>query len=354
MTTAALPETMRALCLTAYDGRPESLQVTEMPVPRPSAGQVLVRVTATPINPADLMFVRGLYGVKRPLPAVPGFEGCGTVVAAGSMAGKLLVGRRVGCVPAAGADGTWAEYVVVPMGQCIPLLPRISDEQGASLVINPFSAWALMELARRGKHRALVQSAAASALGRMLLRLANKEKIPLVNVVRRAEQEEVLRKLGAEHVVNSSEAEFEERLRIKCHELGVSLAFDAVAGPMTGQLAYALVDGGTVVVYGGLSEQECRIHSRELIFHRKKVEGFWLSDFFRGGFGKDQLRALVGVPLMMGKELETPIRAKLPLESAGEALRIAAADMTAGKVLFAPGLSSNDTPEARQEAPLRL
>lgn len=337
MTTSALPETMRALCLTAYDGRPESLQVMERPMPRPGPGQVLVRVAAAPINPSDLSFVRGMYGVKKPLPAVPGFEGSGTVVAAGSLPGRLLVGRRVGCVPLPSMDGTWAEYTVVPVTQCIPLLPRVSDEQGASLFINPFSAWALMELARRGKHRALVQSAAASALGRMLQKLADKEKLPLVNVVRRAGQEEMLRKLGARHVVNSSEPEFEERLRLICHELGVSLAFDAVAGPMTGQLAAALVDGGTVVVYGGLSEQECRIHPKEFIFHRKKVEGFWLSDYFKGRFRKDLIRALVEVPLLVGKEFETLVRARLPLDSAGEAVRIAATDMSAGKVFFTPG-----------------
>ncbi|MDY7225396.1 zinc-binding dehydrogenase [Hyalangium rubrum] len=341
MMNSALPETMRALCLTAYDGRPESLQVTEMPVPKPAAGQVLVRVSAAPINPADLMFVRGLYGVKRSLPTVPGFEGSGTVVAAGSVAGRLLVGRRVGCIPTPNMDGMWAEYVVVPAMQCLPLLPRISDEQGSSMFINPFSAWAMMDLARRGKHLALAQSAAASALGRMVLKLSLKENLPLVNIVRRAEQEALLRKLGAEHVVNSSEPEFEERLRIKCHELGVTLAFDAVAGPMTGQLAQALVDGGTVVVYGGLSEQESRIHPKELIFRRKKIEGFWVSDFFSKGFNRDQLRALVGVATMVGKDLETPIRAKLPLESAAEALRIAASDMTAGKVLFTPNASTD-------------
>lgn len=336
MKTSELPETMRVLSLTAYDGRPESLQLTERPLPKPSAGQVLVRISAAPINPSDLMFVRGLYGVKKPLPAVPGFEGSGTVVAAGSVAGQLLVGRRVGVIASPNLDGTWAEYMVVPLAQCLPLLPRVSDEQGASLFINPFTAWALMDLAQKGKHRALAQSAAASALGRMLLRSARKANIPLVNIVRRAEQEELLRKLGAEHVVNSSEPEFEERLRLICHELGVTLAFDAVAGPMTGQLVQALPDGGTVIVYGGLSEQECRIHPGELIFRRKKVEGFWLSSWFSKGFGKDQLRALVGVPTMMGKEFETPIRARLPLESAGEALRIAASDMTAGKVLFTP------------------
>jgi NADPH:quinone reductase-like Zn-dependent oxidoreductase len=336
MTTSALPETMRALRLTAYDGRPESLQVTEVPVPKPGPGQVLVRVAAAPINPSDMMFVRGLYGVKKPLPAVPGFEGSGTVVAAGSLPARLLMGRRVGCVPTPAMDGTWAEYVVVPMGQCIPLWPSISDEQGASFFVNPFSAWALMELARRGKHKALVQSAAASTLGRMVQKLARKEKLPLVNVVRRAEQEELLRKLGAEHVINSSEPEFEERLRLRCQELGVSLALDAVSGPMTGQLARALVDGGTVIVYGGLSEQECQIHPQELIFHQKKLEGFWLPDFFKGGFGRDRALALLDLPSLLSKDLETPVRAKLPLESAGEALRLASSDMTAGKVFFSP------------------
>lgn len=336
MTTSALPKTMRALRLTAYDGQPESLQLVEVPVPQPAAGQVLVRVAATPINPSDQMFLRGLYGVKRPLPTVPGFEGSGTVVAAGSLAPRLLVGRRVGFTASPSSDGTWAEYVVVPAMQCLPLLPRISLEQGAMLFVNPFSAWAMMELARRGKHQALVQSAAASALGRMVLKLALKEKLPLVNVVRRAEQEQLLREQGAEHVVNSSEPEFEERLRIKCHELGVTLAFDAVGGPMTGQLAQALIHGGTVIVYGGLSEQDSRISPQELIFHRKKVEGFWLADFFGKGFGKDQLRALASVPLLVGKDFDTPVRARFPLESAAEALRLASSDMTAGKVLLTP------------------
>ncbi|ADO71046.1 Alcohol dehydrogenase [Stigmatella aurantiaca DW4/3-1] len=329
---------MRALCLTDYHGGPGSLRLMERPVPKPSAGQLLVRVTAAPIHPADRTFMQGRYGVRKPLPVVPGFEGSGTVVAAGSLAGRLLVGRRVGVSTAAGVDGTWAEYVVVPLAHCLPLLPRTSDEQGACLFVNPFSAWALMEMARKGKHPALVQSAAASALGRMVLKRALKERIPLVNIVRRAGQEELLRGLGAEHVVNSSEPEFEERLRLLCHELGVTLGFDAVAGAMTGQILQALPEGGTVVVYGELSGEECRLSAGELVFRRKKVEGFWLSTWLSQGLGKAQLRALVDIPWMAGKDFETPVRAGFPLESAEEALRLAASDMTEGKVFFNPKL----------------
>jgi NADPH:quinone reductase-like Zn-dependent oxidoreductase len=101
---------MRAVQLRAYDGNPESIAVVEMPVPRPGPGEVLVRVFA--INPSDLMFIQGLYGFKKPLPAVPGFEGSGTVVQAGSgMLLRFLNGRRVAC---AAADPK------VPGGMCFP------------------------------------------------------------------------------------------------------------------------------------------------------------------------------------------------------------------------------------------
>lgn len=332
----SLPQTMRALTLTAYDGRPESLQVTQRPLPKLTASQVLVKVAAAPINPSDLMFVRGLYGVKKPLPAVPGFEGSGTVVAAGSVAGQLLVGRRVACAVTGEGDGTWAEYVAVPLLGCLPLRGRISDEQGASHFVNPFTAWALMDMAEKGKHPAVAQTAASSALGRMMLKLSQRKKLPMVHIVRKAENEELLRKLGAQHVINSSEPEFEERLRLLFTELNVTLAFDAVAGRMTGQVLHAMPPGGTVVVYGALSEQECRIAPGDLIFERKKVEGFWLAEWGKKGFRAEQLKALMEVPSLLGKELETPIRARLPLESAGEAVRIASSDMTAGKVLFMP------------------
>ncbi|HEX7285129.1 MAG TPA: alcohol dehydrogenase catalytic domain-containing protein, partial [Candidatus Angelobacter sp.] len=119
-----IPATMRAVQLSAYDGRRESIHVVQMPVPHPGPGQVLVRVYASPINPSDLMFVQGLYGFKKPLPAVPGFEGSGTVVAAGAgVMPRILLGRRVACAAADAkvAGGMWAEYLVTAAQMCIPL-----------------------------------------------------------------------------------------------------------------------------------------------------------------------------------------------------------------------------------------
>ncbi|MGA8700491.1 MAG: alcohol dehydrogenase catalytic domain-containing protein [Candidatus Sulfotelmatobacter sp.] len=126
----SIPATMRAVQLRAYDGNPESVAVVEVPMPRPGPGQVLIRVAASPINPSDLMFIRGLYGFKKPLPATPGFEGSGTVVEAGSgMMPRFLKGRRVACTAAdpTVAGGMWAEYLG-RLGSC-----QVSYQKNACL-----------------------------------------------------------------------------------------------------------------------------------------------------------------------------------------------------------------------------
>ena len=279
----AIPDSMRAVQLRAYDGTPESIAVVEMPVPRPGPGEMLVRVFASPINPSDLMFIRGLYGFKKSLPAVPGFEGSGTVVEAGTgLTARFLKGRRVAC---AAADpkvrgGMWAEYVVTP-AQFWPLRKNVDLEQGAALLINPITAWALMHEARRGRHRAVVQTAAASALGRMIVRLGKRFSIPVINVVRRAEQVELLRGLGAEYIVNSSEPEFDKRVCGLCHQLGASIGFDAVAGEMSARVLRAQPQGSRLLVYGALSLQASQADPASLIFERKQLEGFWLTAWLR-------------------------------------------------------------------------
>src|SRR4029453_8865155 len=112
-----------------------------------------------------------------------------------------------------------------------------------------------MHEARRGRHRAVVQTTAASALGRMIVKLGKRLSLPVINVVRRAEQVGLLRGLGAEYVVNSSEPEFDTRLRELCHRLGATIGFDAVAGEMSPLLLGAQPRGSGLLVYGALSLQ---------------------------------------------------------------------------------------------------
>ena len=333
---------MRALELRALDGKPESLALAERPVPRPGKGQVLVRIAASPINPSDLSFIKGMY-IKKTLPIIPGFEASGTVVASGGgFMARALVGKRVACAAPANGDGTWAEYMVTSALFCIPLRKNISFEAGASLIVNPLTAWALMDMAKRGGHPAVVQTAAASALGRMIIRLGQRFDMSVINIVRRQEQVELLQTLGAKYVLNSNEANFDDQLKKLCLECSASLAFDAVAGDLTSRLLQALPKQGRVIIYGGLSQQLCQLDPRIFIYDDKHLEGFWLSTWLKKRNPLLQIHTALQIQKFLANDLKTEVRARLPLENATEALHQYAGNMTGGKILLVPDQSRQE------------
>jgi NADPH:quinone reductase len=328
---------MRAVELRAYEGA-DALAVAEKPVPKPGVGQVLVRIAASPVNPSDLSFLRGAYGIRKRLPVVPGFEASGEVVAAGGgLRARYLLGKRVACAAPPSGDGTWAEFMLADASNCIPLAKGTDTEQAATLIVNPFTAWALLAIAKREGARAVVQTAAASALGRMVLRLAAARGVEVVNVVRRRGQAETLSTEGARTVLDSSTEEFDEKLSEVCKRLRATVVFDAVAGELTGRVLRAMPSGSTCVVYGALSMQGCLLDPRSLIFERKSVRGFWLSDWMRTSGALKKLTAARSVQKLLKDELRTKIRARLPLEDAAEGVRLYEREMTGGKVIFVPG-----------------
>jgi len=336
-----IPETMRALELRSYDGGADSLVLAEKPVPRPGAGQVLVRVAASPVNPSDLMFLRGMYGLRKRLPVVPGFECSGEVVASGGgFWARYLVGHRVACAAPPDDDGTWAEFMLARADHCIPLRRETDIEQASTLIVNPFTAWALLETAEELRAGAVVQTAAAGALGRMIVRLAVVRGIHVISVVRRRGQAEMLEREGAGHVLDSSEEEFDERLVELCTRLRATVAFDAVAGELTGRVLRAMPAGSTAVVYGALSLEGCVVDPRSLIFERKRVRGFWLSEWLSTQGALRKFRVARKIQGLLGDELRTEIRARLPLEKAAEGLRQYAREMTGGKIILVPGLTA--------------
>ena len=338
---------MRAVQISAYDGKPESLSVVDLPIPRPGPGEVLVKVFASPVNPSDLMFLQGLYGFKKPLPAVPGFEGSGTVVDAGpGMMGRLLKGKRVAC---AAADerivgGMWAEYLVTSAKLCIPLRKDVDLEQGAVMLVNPMTAWGLMEEARRGGHKALVQTAAASALGRMIVRLGQMFSLPVINIVHRPQQVELLRSLGAQYVLNSEEPEFETKLRELCHRLSATIGFDAVAGDLSLKVLRAQPRGARLLVYGALSLSPSQADPASLIFDGKRIEGFWLSAWLNRKSLIGQLRVARQVQKLLSSALKTEFQARLRLNDAPRGLHQYATNMTGGKVLLLASSPENPAP----------
>ena len=330
---------MRALELRAYDGRPESVTIVDRPDPRPGSGEVLVRVAASPINPSDLAFLNGLYGFTKPLPTIPGFEGSGTVVDSGSgLMSRYLKGKRVACTAADPkiSGGMWAQYVVTSAQLCIPLSNEVSLDQAAMMLVNPITAWAMVGEARREHHRAIVQTAAASALGRMVIRLGRRFGIPVINVVRRPEQLELLRSEGSEHVLSSADPNFDSELKKLARELGATIGFDAVSGDLTARLLRAQPKHSRMLVYGALSMSAAQADPGSLIFEGKSMEGFWLSGWLARQRFHQKVRLSRQIQSLLSTDLKSDIRAKVPLDQAATAIQQYAANMTAGKFLITP------------------
>ena len=338
---AVLPSHAKAVVLKDYREAPQSLVVADLPLPPLGSGQVLIKMAASPIGPADLMFLKGQYGIIKPLPVVPGFEGSGTVIASGGgWMGRWLVGKRVACLAPEDGNGTWADYMVTSADICIPLFKRISLEQGAALTINPITACALVEIARNGGRTAFVQTAAASTLGLMIARMAQRYQLTGIYIVRRPEQVQKLRSLGCEHVFDSNDMLFQKRLLEACNEFKASIAFDAVGGELTRRLASAMPPKSRIVVYGALADEPCQINSADLLFQDKKLEGFWLSRWIKGKGMLQKLLLSSRVQKLLSNELQTRIQARFPLEDTLPALELYKKQPTEGKVLLVSDLGT--------------
>ena len=192
--------------------------------------------------------------------------------------GRYLSGKRVAFVAGGKGGGAWAEYVVIPMRLALPLNDQVSFEAGAMAVVNPLTALAFLDIAQSGKQPAVVNTAAAGALGRMVDRVLTKAGITVINVVRRAEQVETLHRDGSELVLDSSSPKFDADLKTACREHGAQLAFDAVGGVLTRRLLAAMPGKATVMVYGGLAQQPSQADVGDLVFSGKTVTGILVDE----------------------------------------------------------------------------
>jgi NADPH:quinone reductase len=253
--TVDIPATMRQIrSLVTADGELQ-LSIATVDTPQPAEHEVLVRIDAAPINPSDLGLLLAAADVSRatsagtadsPVVTAPiaqqvmpglaarvgesmpvGNEGCGIVVAAGSAPdAQALLGRTVAIIGGA----TYGEYRSVPAVSCLVLPDGTDPADGASCFVNPLTALSMVETMRMEGHTALVHTAAASNLGQMLVKICLADGVPLVNIVRRPEQVELLRSVGAEHVCDSSAPTFTADLTTALVATGATLAFDATGG----------------------------------------------------------------------------------------------------------------------------
>ena len=239
------------------------LSLTDIEIPQPGPNEVLVKVEAAPLNPSDLALLfgpadmttakvsgssdrpvieanipEGLMKMVKPRigqSLAVGNEGAGTVIAAGeSEAAQALLGKLVGIV---GGD-MYSQYRCVNIFQCIELESGTTAEEGASCFVNPLTALGMVETMRMEGHKALINTAAASNLGQMLNKLCQSEGVEIINIVRKPEQAELLKSIGATHICDSSLDSFKADLISAVEATGATIAFDATGG---GKLASTIL-----------------------------------------------------------------------------------------------------------------
>jgi NADPH:quinone reductase len=268
------------------------ISLLNVPTAEPKPDEVVVRVEASPINPSDLGLLTGaadlstakasgtkdapVITAKVPEAAMRsmagrldesmpvGNEGAGVVIATGSSdAAKALMGKTVSMIGGA----MYAQYRTLRVNECMPLPAGTTAAEGASWFVNPLTALGMTETMRREGHKALVHTAAASNLGQMLNKICIKDGIGLVNIVRSQEQADLLKKIGARHVVDSSTPGFMEDLTQALADTGATIAFDAIGGgKLAGQILTAMEAAIIKTSKGAYSRYGSNVHKQVYIY----------------------------------------------------------------------------------------
>lgn len=334
---------MKAIFLPEYQGNIiralRSLELKELDDVRLIEDEVLIAVESSPCNPSDLAFIQGGYNVRKILPAVPGFEGSGRVIEAGpSDEANALVGKRVSFFSQSDRGGSWASHIPVKVSDCIIISEELDPDQAACFSVNPFTAYAMVELAKRIKSQAIIQNAAAGQVGKFINTLAKNEGMEVINIVRKEEQIETMKARGYVNVLCSRDEKFSDELNKLAHELNAILAFDAVGGEQSGNIIQAMPEGGTLLLYGALGARTLsEIPATDVIFSRKKITGFNMNEWKAGKSPEAFNQISIELQDSFIKNiLTTDIQGKFPLDKHGEALMNYIRNMSAGKILLEP------------------
>lgn len=309
------------------------LTLKQVPDQSPGAGEIKVKVLATPIHPANLLQIAGAYAAAPNLPSIPGGEGVGRIVELGQGVTHLQVGQTV---LLAGIAGTWRSEIVAPAASFIPAPPG-DIEQLSMMAVNPLTAHLMLtDFADLKEGDWVIQNAANSAVGEMVIQLAKSKGIKTVNIVRREDQLLPLKALGGT-VALLDGPDLAERVQAATKGADIRLAFDAVAGVTHERMVETLGYGASIITYGTLSGEQPVLNVRALITKDIRPRGFWLQQWYQAA-SQEQKQAALGalIPLIASGQIKTRIDSRFPLEEIRDAVTRAAADGRDGKVLLTP------------------
>jgi NADPH2:quinone reductase len=330
-------------------GTPESvLTIKDQPEPDPKHGQVKVRMLCCPVNPSDLMFVRGQYTLSAECPATPGFEGVGIVESAGGgLRAKMMLGKRVAVLSRRG--GNWAEKNVVPASQVIPfsklLTGRLPQEQQATFFVNPVTAYVMCrEVLRVPAGEWLLQTAAGSVLGHLIIRLGKRFGFKTLCVVRREEQVAELKAAGADaaiwfdpeqHSLDQFRAAVAAATGASTDHSVIHSAIDCVGGSTGSAVVSVLGKRASMLAFGTLSGEPITVPSRTLMTPGASISGFWLGNYMETLTLPAKLKLVRTVSgLIREGVLASEIGDSFPLEEVVAAVQAAETPGRGGKILL--------------------
>jgi NADPH:quinone reductase len=323
---------MRNVTFDRFGDPMEVLQISEVPIPNPELGQIRIKLIKRPIHPVDLMMVRGLYGVKPPLPSTPGAEALAIIDALGAGVTEFESGQRVVSL---GTQGTWSDYLIVQPTSLIPIPDSVPDGVACQMFLNPLTANLLLDSVAAKKGDWLIQSAANSTVGRIIVQLAKRRGINLINLVRRNNAIDELKRFGAEHVLSTEDSAWPKHVPELTGKVPVTKAIDAVGGSLSLDMISVLVQDSIFLAYGALAGQSLLIDPNSLIFSNVIVRGFWLANWFQTA-DPAQMQKVISelVQLVATGELILPIEAEYDLADFKQALQHAERPGRSGKILM--------------------
>ena len=325
---------MKKVLLDSYGTPWEVARCAEVPdVGAPGRGEVVFDVLAFPINPADMWFCRGSYRLKPPLPATPGAECVGRVTAVGADVKHVKTGDLVINLQ----RENWAQKRRVAGDDAIPLPPGIDLKQAAMVRINPPTALLMLsDFVKLKGGEWVIQNVANSAVGRLLIVLAHQQGLRTVNVVRRAELGEELKKLGADVVIVDG-PDLAQRVAAAIGEAPIRLGVEAVGGEATGRICDCVATDGTVVHYGSMSGENPDVARNNFIYRGVNLTGFMLGRFMAKR-NAEQIRTIYAelAKQVLAGTLYAPVDSVYPIEKIKDALAHADKGGRNGKILVTP------------------
>ena len=312
------------------------VEIVEIPIPKISSSQVLVKMLYTPCNPADILSAEGKYFAtcNLPLPIGIGFEGTGEVVEVGKdVESKFKPGDKVFCI----TMGTWAEYVIAEGDSCHLLPSDAPVDVAACAFINPMTVYMmLLELQAEG-HKSVVHTAGSSSLGRMFIKVMKENGIKTINLVRNDEYIKELQEMGADYVLNTKDEDFEKKFKEVVNSLDCRKAYDAIGGQFTSKLVWMMPKKSNISVYGLLGGGS-QVHADfwALLSQDSTIGGFWLSVKMANHPTEKIVEGFQKIFAGLRGTYATQIVKVFSLDEVREAIKFSQEHGSKGKVLLSP------------------